>query len=807
LKAAAGVAATGVAATSMFGSIANGDTPAEPATKPTAVPPIDRQKLVRRHNVVRSKSRPGSPLQVGNGNFAFGADVTGLQTFIPFNTMSQWGWYFAPLPAGQTVADMIAPDWDSHGRPVPYESGDPTHPQITEWIFSNPSRINLGRIGMTLIKADGTHAAEADLTDVRQELDLWTGTLTSTFKLDGADVKVRTACHPDRDAIAATISSPLIAIGRLTAYLDFPAPDARQFAGSVGSFDHPADHKTTADVQPGRVDIVHDLGGKQQYWASAWTHPTTLMSGPGDGGVRPPELKIVKARYGAAGEWFDAAATLSAAIKHDRLVFTVINTAFGNDPAEKKVKHLEVTYTLDGREQHAVVRENDTLAIGAPDTTHRFTFKPAAGAADLGFTVAFSLQPATDSPPPASNIFAACEKHWPVFWSSGGAIDLSESKDPRWMELERRIVLSQHLMATNEAGDLPPQESGLVNNGWFGKFHMEMYWWHAAHYALWDRWQLLNRSDGVYEKFLPMSRERAKKQGYRGARWTKMTGPDGRNAAYITNAMLIWQQPHPMFFAELDYRAHPTPATLDKWKTVLFETADFMASYAFFDQKPNQYVLGPPMAVVSENTDDKLTINPTFELSYWRFGLRIAQAWRERLGLPRDDDWDRVLQHLAPLPVEDGVYVTYEGIPQMWTKYNFEHPGLMGVFGWLPGDGVDPATFRATADRVMAKWNFNHVWGWDWPVLAMAMARIGNPAKAVDMLLTDKAAFQFDDAGLATGGPFPYFPSNGGLLYAVAMMAAGWDGSPAGKTAPGFPDPATDGGQWVVRSEGLRAAI
>ena len=55
----------------------------------------------------------------------------------------------------------------------------------------------------------------------------------------------------------------------------------------------------------------------------------------------------------------------------------------------------------------------------------------------------------------------------------------------RWRELERRIVLSQYLLAVNEAGSLPPQESGLVNNGWNGKFHMEMYWWHAAHYALW----------------------------------------------------------------------------------------------------------------------------------------------------------------------------------------------------------------------------------------------------------------------------------------------------------------------------------
>ncbi len=42
---------------------------------------------------------------------------------------------------------------------------------------------------------------------------------------------------------------------------------------------------------------------------------------------------------------------------------------------------------------------------------------------------------------------------------------------------------------------------------------------------------------------------------------------------------------------------------------------------------------------------------------------------------------------------------------------------------------------------------------------------------------------------------------NGGLLYAVAMMAAGWDGAPD-KQAPGFPDD----GKWVVRWEGLSKA-
>jgi hypothetical protein len=41
-----------------------------------------------------------------------------------------------------------------------------------------------------------------------------------------------------------------------------------------------------------------------------------------------------------------------------------------------------------------------------------------------------------------------------------------------------------------------------------------------------------------------------------------------------------------------------------------------------------------------------------------------------------------------------------------------------------------------------------------------------------------------------------YFPSNGALLLAVGMMAAGWQGS-AGH-APGFP------AGWSVRVEGVR---
>ena len=42
-----------------------------------------------------------------------------------------------------------------------------------------------------------------------------------------------------------------------------------------------------------------------------------------------------------------------------------------------------------------------------------------------------------------------------------------------------------------------------------------------------------------------------------------------------------------------------------------------------------------------------------------------------------------------------------------------------------------------------------------------------------------------------------YLPANGGLLAAVSLMAAGWDGPPT--DSPGFPQ---DGG-WAVQHEGF----
>ena len=672
---------------------------------------IDREAVVARHKIVTESSNPKSPAQVGNGEFAFGTDITGLQTFIPFNTMSNWSWHSFPLPEGQRVEDFKGLALDTHGAMKNYSIMNAEQTELSAWLAGNPHRFNLGRIGFHLLKSDGSKAEISDLENTHQELDLWEGIIYSYFELEGNKFKVKTASHPLADAIGVSVESDLIGKGDLSIFFEFPYGDSRQMTDYVGDYDKPELHSSSVEMTGDNSAMIRRV--------------------------------MDDAEYFVAVNW----------------------------------------------DSEASFQRGDTIS-----SPHRFYLHPT-GTGEFSFTCEFINEKSTTEVNSASEIFKQSRSNWQRFWETGAAIDLSQSTDERWKELERRIVLSQYLMKVNESGSLPPQESGLVNNGWYGRFHFEMIWWHGVHFALWNRWPLFEKSLNVYKEFLPTSEERARAQGYKGVRWPKCTANADRDWPHPIHALLIWQQPHPIYFAELDYRLHPSEETLEEWSDIVFKTADFMADFAYYDTLTDRYILGPPVYIVSENSDPANTFNPGFELAYWRFGLHTAQVWNERLGSERNRKWDEVLDKLSPLPQEEGVYVTYEKIDSMWTKFNFEHPALIGSYGMLPGNGVDTAVFRNTLNKVRSTWNFNRTWGWDFPMVAMAAARSGYPEMAVDMLMHDSPGFQFDEHGLATGGPFPYFPSNGALLTAVAMMAAGWDGS-AGE-APGFPV----NGKWKVRYE------
>ena len=217
-----------------------------------------------------------------------------------------------------------------------------------------------------------------------------------------------------------------------------------------------------------------------------------------------------------------------------------------------------------------------------------------------------------------------------------------------------------------------------------------------------------------------------------------------------------------------------------------------------------------------------ISYNHPFELTYWLYGLQVAQKWRERQGKPRVDKWDDIIAKLSPLPEVDDIYIagipigtdgTYEtfdpfGVPakkneSFAEKCRSDHPAVLGACGLLPSTSfLNMVKMKKTLDWVMNNWNWKKTWGWDYGMIAMAAVRLGDPDTALKALLIDTQKNTY----LPNGHNFQtpdrlriYLPGNGALLIAVAMMCAGWDGCEEA-TNPGFPKD----GKWNVRWEGLR---
>ncbi len=686
--------------------------PAPSSTTTPNTPGIDRHAVVSRHAVLLTKLDPMAVLSLGNGNFAFNVDATGLQSLndlytgqkgsIPLCTMAHWGWHSFPVPQGLDLTQVRYKMFDTYGREVPYATDQNVQPN--KYVRENPHKFHLGRIALV---ARGKEIAPERITRVNQRLDLWRGVVESSFLLDGAPVNVTTCVHPRQDVLAVKIECQKALDIGLAVRISFPYA-ATGITGADWSPENAPKHQSTLPVaQPGLMQIARQMDSTR-YWVR-------LHFDPSAADTRNPSL-------------------------------------------------------------------------------HAYDLRMAKPVLELA--AAFDRQENTGPVPAFPQTLAASEKGWADFWQSGAAIDFAASADPRAHELERRVVLSQYLTAIHCSGEWPSAETGLLCNSWYGKFHLEMHFWHSAHFTMWARPHLFERTLAFYEKALPSAKDRAQRQRYPGARWPKMTSPDLQDSPSSVGVLLIWQQPHPIFYASLCHRAQPTDQTIQRWKLIVRETADFMAGFAHFDG--TRYVLGPPMKTVSENADTNTTIDPTWELTAWRFGLMTALWWIEKAGEKPNPKWAEVLAKLAPPAVQDGVYLMQENMPDTYTRMNYEHPALCGALGVFRGDGIDPAIMRATVQKVHDLWQWDRVWGWDFPVMAMCAARSGLPDLALEMLLKKSTMNQY----LANGGNFQrdnvpaYYPGNGGLLLAVGMMAGGWSGG--GAPLAGFPK-----NGWNVRAEGF----
>ncbi|MDR3707698.1 MAG: hypothetical protein P4L33_05320 [Capsulimonadaceae bacterium] len=662
---------------------------------------IDRLGVVTRHNITITDFDPLAPLSVGNGEFAFTADLTGLQSLpsayrrgIPLGTQAQWGFHTSANPHGFTLPQTYSYHKNRRGS-FPYPavlSGDAGPLSAATWLRENPHRLQLGCIGFVYREDSALTHQRVDpnlITDTRQTLDLASGVITSEFRIGTRPVSVVTLCHPDIDAVAVRVTSPLLTDGRLAVRIMFPylpgMETGAQYDPRVGDGAAPSTsalHKTIVAHTPSRTYFERILDDDRYYVA------------------------------------FDSAQA-------------------------HQLRDTKLAHTYD------------------------IAFE---GASTAEFCAAFSAKPIVEELPAFDVSIAASASAWRRFWHSGAAIDLSGSTDERAHELERRIVLSEYLTRIQCCGSLPPQETGLVMNSWYGRFHLEMHWWHAAQFPMWGRPELLERSLPWYETILPAARETARRQGCTGARWPKCPSLEGREMPSSIGPFLLWQQPHPIYYAELLYRQQPVRETLDKFSLIVAETAEFMGSFAI--ETDGRFVLGPPSIPAQESYRPDDTINPTYELAYWWWGLETAQTWRERQGLVRRADWDDVLARLSRPLVIDGLYAAVESAPH---TVRHDHPSLLMALGFLPSTPlIDAEIMNRTYNDVLNNWKWQSTWGWDYPVLAMTATRLGRLDDAFDALLMNAPKnrylpnghnFQVDDT-------LPlYLPGNGGILAAVAMMA------------------------------------
>lgn len=683
---------------------------------------INRYELVSRHNPQQTKANENSPLSVGNGNFAYTADITGMQTLyddygttLPLCTMAQWAWHTKPAGRdrfGYTLDDVEMTEYPYLGRSAAYAvERKAGNEEVYDWVRQNPHKLNLARIGLV---SGGDQISSDRITNISQELKLYDGILDSRFRIDGTDCHVMTAADAKTDTVAFQVVSQVLKED-LSVQIAFP----------YGS---------------------HEISASD--WASEDAHTTDVV-----------EENVIS----------------------QHLRYMVLKRTL-----DKDVYFVMVTL------EHCMMT---TCGV------HRFHIT-SAGTGQMAFSVQFRKEKGSEKRIDAADtIFENSRTYWNRFWQTGGVIDLHKSKDKRALELERRIVLSQYLLAIQSCGDMPPQETGLTCNSWYGKAHLEMYLWHEAYLPLWNHTELLERSLVWYQKHLPEAQENAGRNGYLGARWPKMVAEGAVDCPSPIATLLIWQQPHIIYMLELAYKNRGGQEFLETYDPLVEETAKFMVDFAVYDEPREVYELVGPVIPVQENHAPMITKNPAFEVEYWCFALRIAIKWAVRLGKAVPSRWNEVAEHMAEIAVKDGRYLAHDNCPDTYEAFSNDHPSMLCAYGLIDSGRIDRTIMENSLKKVVECWDYSSLWGWDFAVMCMTAVRLDNPEYAIELLLMDTWKNRY----VISGNNFQegrkdlplYLPGNGSLLLAAALMTAGYPGS---GELPGFPK----NGQWEVEYEGIQ---
>lgn len=699
---------------------------------------INRLDIIASFNPHLTDINPQSPLSVGNGRFCYTADITGMQTLYeeysaetPLCTMAEWGWHTkkADNEKGFYTLD------DVRMTPYNYCKRTVTYPRVKyegneaayDWVRQNPHKFNLAKIGLYFhnepIKACSIYC-------INQTLDITTGILKSSFRLNvNSNNNVRTL----NNIAADNINTNAIIDNLVTVY-----------TVCDDNSDTVAFYISSGLLQCGLSVNIAFPYASCDITGSDWNNT--------DGHSNFLNASHIHRQIDDTAYYVNFNINGTGTSQH-----TANNSTITSDS--------NVTINKCNNSAAATIKSNGIHSYNITTTDD-----------ELNMSVNFNKSIYT---PATYDTIAGNSRHfWHNYWTTGKFLN-SDNK-----ELMRRVILSQYLLVINDSGYIPPAETGLTCNSWYGKAHLEMHYWHMAWAPLWGHPELLTRSFDWYIDILDEAKKNASRNGYKGARWTKMVSYTGSDCPSKIAPLLVWQQPHIINMLQIVIDNNTSDdfdvkAYMSKYWILVKETAVFIADYLVYDPMSDIYNIEAPVIPVQERHLPEDTRNPIFELAYFRYGLLIAAKWAYELGFTDEaSQWHTIAMHIAPLPINDDVYIAHSNCPDTFTNKAIDHPLMLQIYGMLDGYGaediVDKDIYRNTLMKVIDVWDYSTLWGWDFAVIAMAAHKLGLDDIALEQLLINSPKNDYVESGnnrQNSRKDLPlYLPGNGSLLLAAARI-------------------------------------
>lgn len=727
---------------------------------------IDRKSVLERNNPKVTNADPLNSLSVGNGHFATTVDVTGMQSYplnyqqgVPLCSMSDWGWHSFPNTENLRHEETEKVMNLGHGRKEVYAveyKVDGRGKKATEYFRINPHRLNLGNVALVIKDGKG-QIKEGDIKDIDQQLDLYSGVITSRFSALGKPVTVKTACMPCEDAMIYSINSHLLSSGKVSVCLSLPYPSGKH-ADAATDWGNEDKHASRIIKRTGKSALLeHIIDSTRYYVLIQWEGSAKLVHESTHSYALIPNGKTLNVRVEykelqPETQGFSFAKSVTKVQKFWNSWWETGAFVDFGDCKDVRAKELE---------RRTVLSQYLTFINCANETPAQetgLTYNSWFGRPHLEMTWWHTIDFSLWNRPEVLETMLEWynDKAYP---EAKKIAERQNFKGIRWMK-----------MTDPWAGESPSNVGSFLT-------------WQQPHYIYMaeEMWRNVCAKPGVTED---EKKAIIAKYGKNVEETAEFLYDFAKSCDHNTGSISLYGQTAMQESMSKDFSyCHPFEQVYFKYglmkaqewrersgKQRREDWDEVIRSLASLPQSEGIYTAGiPTQPFIIADSASQNAGNVAFDPFNYGGDTGKKQLTEEEFKL----------------------------------KCRSDHPAVLGACGLLPDCGLyDRAMMQRTLDWVMQNWNWDTTWGWDYGMTAMCAARLGDGENAVKALLIDKGKNTYLVSGHNYQEPKRlrlYLPGNGALLDAVAMMCAGWDGCPDVKN-PGFPQD----GKWNVKWEELR---